>query len=305
MIQLNTSRVRFISDPHSYVTEDGKELKGITGILSEHIFTNKYFNVSKEVLDAAAARGSLVHEQCRAYDKLGFAASVEAEAYAKMKEDFGLETVENEYTVSDNEYIASNIDAVHHYKEDALDEVTLSDFKTTSHLDIEYLSWQLSVYKYLFELQNPHLKVVRLLGIWLPMSKYGKPKVEVIPMKPKSEVERLLACDRRGEKFTALPTTIPSEVLLIRERCFDVIMEMNRLKKESEELHAALYKAMEDNDVKKWETEDFTVTRILPRESKRFDSKAFQEEHADLYEQYQTTSKVKGSVKITLKAKKA
>lgn len=43
----------------------------------------------------------------------------------------------NEYTVSDNEYFASNIDCVW----EKAGRISLVDIKTTLHLDKEYLSW--------------------------------------------------------------------------------------------------------------------------------------------------------------------
>lgn len=297
---LNISGVVFTSDPHSYHLGT-KELKGVTGILSKHIFRDKYFNVSDEVLAKAAERGTRIHEQCRAVDILGMAASEEAEAYANIKKQYGLEALANEYTVSDNENVASNIDFVSVYDGD---KIVIGDFKTTSHLDIEYLSWQLSIYKYLFEMQNPHLQVYGLMGVWLPKSSYGKPKAEWIPEKPREEIINLLKADANGELYTPPLTTVPPSVLVLQQRCYNALLRLSEAKKESEALHEALQSAMERYDVKKWENDDFSVTRILPSTRKSFDSAKFKEEHPDMYESYTKTSETKGSVKITLKKKK-
>lgn len=58
---------------------------------------------------------------------------------------------------------------------------------------------------------------------------------------------------------------------------------------------------MEANDIKKWECDEFFVTRVLPTSKTAFDSATFKKDHKDLYEKYQKTSKVAGSVRITLK----
>lgn len=64
-------------------------------------------------------------------------------------------------------------------------------------------------------------------------------------------------------------------------------------------LKEKLYDAMTENDIKKLETPRLIVTRVLPNKSKRFDSKTFKQDHADLYEQYQKESERKGYVKLT------
>ncbi|MBQ0074643.1 MAG: PD-(D/E)XK nuclease family protein [Prevotella sp.] len=298
MIKLTQSRVVFTDNPHSYHLGD-KELKGVTSILSKHIFTEKYFGVSEEVLNAAAERGSRIHENCRAYDVVGFVACDEVQAYADIKRSMGLVTIANEYTVSDEENVASKIDCVMAYEGE--DEVILVDYKTTSHFDIEYLSWQLSIYKYLFELQNPGVKVKGLMGIWLPLSKYGKPKAEFIAEKPQSEIKKLLKADAEGSLYAPPPSNIPPEVIMLQERCLDTLVRLKEVEEESKKLHETLLAAMEMYDVKKWETDKFSCTRTLPTEQERFDSKKFKEEHPDMAEKYTKKVKVKGSVRITIK----
>ena len=69
----------------------------------------------------------------------------------------------SEYIVTDFEHFASPIDKVVEIN----NEVCLVDVKTTAALDYEYLSWQLSVYKYLFGLVNPDVKIGGLGAIWI------------------------------------------------------------------------------------------------------------------------------------------
>lgn len=303
MIKLNKSRVVFTDNPHSYHL-DGKELCGVTTMLSRYIFKEKYFGVSDEVLAKAAERGSRVHEQCRAYDVIGVVAGDEVEAYAKIKADMGLTTIANEYTVSDNMSVASKIDLVAHRKGDDDNEVVLCDYKTTSHLDIEYLSWQLSVYKYLFELNNPDIKVVGIYGIWLPLAKYGKPKIEEIPFKETEDIERLIKANAEGTDYTLPIKAAPPEVLLLQQRCYDVMVMLKEMEKKRDELAKNLNEAMTQYDIKKWENDYFSVTRTLPTVSEKFDTKKFKLENPKMYEKYKKVSEVKGSIRITLKKQK-
>lgn len=299
---LYKSPVVFTADPHSYhITKDGqtRELKGVTGLLSAYLFPRKYEGVDDAVIQAAAERGSRVHENCYAVGVVG-AVSPEAEAYQRLMKEQGFEEVTHEYTVSDEDRIASNIDLV--LQRDG--KVYLADIKTTSHFDDEYVSWQLSVYKYLFGLHNPKIEVGGLLGIWLPLERYGKPRIVEVRERSADEVLWLFSCERMGTETPPPPAPKPeqvAEIVALQSNVANVFRQLKDLEGKKKQLTSALYAAMEKHNVKKWECEDFTLTRILPAARERFDAKAFREAHPSLYSEFLTTSAVAGSVKITLR----
>lgn len=188
-IELSQSAVVFNEVDHTY-SYLGSFLSGVTSLLHRTLFADKYNGISAEVLAKAAAYGHNIHEQIELVDTLGVESQTPAvQAYLQMKADLNLTTLANEYLVSDEQYIASSIDVV-------FDDLTLADVKTTSRLDMEYLSWQLSMYAYLFEMQNPGLKVPRLLAIWLPKPQYGKPNIVEVPRKSNDALKVLLAWDK-------------------------------------------------------------------------------------------------------------
>lgn len=188
-IELSQSAVVFNEVAHTY-RYLGSFLSGVTSLLHRTLFADKYNGISAEVLAKAAAYGHNIHEQIELVDTLGVESQTPAvQAYLQMKADLNLTTLANEYLVSDEQYIASSIDVV-------FDDLTLADVKTTSRLDMEYLSWQLSMYAYLFEMQNPGLKVPRLLAIWLPKPQYGKPNIVEVPRKSNDALKVLLAWDK-------------------------------------------------------------------------------------------------------------
>lgn len=152
MTELNYSPVIFNTEDHSYTTPDGVVLSGVTSVLGRNMFKDKYSGIPKEVLAKAAEKGSYIHEQLQSLDEFGEADEVEeVKNYIALKEKYDIVPLANEYLISDNTRYATMIDMV--------DELcNLYDFKTTSKLDDSYLSWQLSINAYLFELQNPHLK---------------------------------------------------------------------------------------------------------------------------------------------------
>ena len=185
MIELVKSSVVFNEGNHTYFLGD-KQLSGITGMIKRQLFPDKYKEVPQHILERAAERGTRVHHECQFVDITGFEPeSQEAMNYSFIRTGAGYNALANEYTVSDEEYFASNIDCV--WEKDG--KIALADIKTTYSPDKAYLEWQLSIYAYLFEMQNPNLKVDRLFGVWL----YND-KSELIPLERKSddEVKRLL-----------------------------------------------------------------------------------------------------------------
>lgn len=188
-IELAKSQVVFNELDHTYMF-NGKQLSGVTSMLSRTLFRDKYKGISKEVLAKAADYGHNIHEQIELVDSLGVTSDTPAvQDYLRMKNDLGVSTLASEYLVSDEDLIASSIDIV-------FNDLSLVDIKTTSKLDMEYLSWQLSIYAYLFERQNPSLKVPRLMAIWLPKPRYGRSMCVEVPRKSKETIEVLLAWNK-------------------------------------------------------------------------------------------------------------
>lgn len=293
MITLNISPVVFNEEEHTY-TLDGKLLHGITGMLSRQLFANKYTGIPQYILDAAAERGTRIHKDCEFADATGLEPqTIEGKNYLELRKDF--EVVTNEYTVSDNEYFASNIDCVWCKG----NEVIIADIKTTSHLDEDYVSWQLSIYAYLFELQNPDLKVSRLYAVWL---RDDKAKLIEVPRKDDDTIVALMNCEKDGDKYLV---PVEDEKALITHSAVDILIEAKQMAEyytnRYKEIEEALLKAMTESGTKQWQTEKLKATYTPAGESERFDSKKFQAEHPELYSQYMTKSTRKESVRITIK----
>ena len=298
MIELVRSGVVFNEENHTYFLGE-KQLKGITGMISRQLFPDKYKAVPEFILKRAAEKGSRIHAQCQFIDTTGFTPeSVEAENYLKERTKAGYKAFANEYTVSDNEYFASNIDCV--WEKD--EKISLGDIKTTASLDREYLSWQLSLYAYLFELQNPLIKVDKLFGIWL---RGDKSELVEIGRKPDAEVKRLLECEIKGEHF--LPNTpVPvDEKLLIPMQLVDTIIDIEEQASYIIEVQKGykeqLKSAMRENGVKSWDAGRLRVSYTPSSTGKSFDTKKFQEDHPELYSQYLKTSIKADSIRVTIR----
>ena len=73
------------------------------------------------------------------------------------------------------------------------------------------------------------------------------------------------------------------------------------LKEQQKDFREQLYQKMEENDIKKIDTGDLIITRVLPTTKKSVDSKTLKVEEPNIYKKYLKVSKVKGSIRIKAK----
>lgn len=303
MSRFKMSKVVFDEVGHTYTLGD-KKLSGVTALLGRQIFQAKYEGIPKEYMQKAAERGSMIHRQIEMYESFGGdVLSEEVNAYIKLKAKNKFNVIETEWLVSDNEHVASSIDLI--FGKDGEDGIYLYDTKTTSHLDMEYLSWQLSIYKYLFLLDNPDVNILGLGACWLPNPKmnYGKPKMVDVPEKPQEWVKELIECDARGEQWVNpdAPVVADESVLVVPQEITSAIAGLLRIEKVAKEMKERLKELMEENGIKKWECDAFVATYTPAGVTSKFDATAFKKDHPDLYDEYVRESERKSSIRTTLR----
>lgn len=293
--------VEFDELAHTY-TLDGKQLSGITGIIKDYLFPDMYKNVHERTLEAAAERGSSVHSQVQmiinGFPPARTDRSVEA-FFDKMQ---GTEFIASEYLVSDLHHFASAIDIID-------SRLNLYDIKTTSTLNGEYLSWQLSIYAYLFELQNPTLKAGALYGCHLRDGKANVIQVERI----NSEIIADFLCAAADNLPWANPLERIDDTLLkdkatelarlaeIEDYLADFKARAKAMEDEKAKLTEGLLDIMEQRNVKTYKTDRLTLTRIDAHTSPKFDSTTFKRDYPQMYERYVKESNVKRSLRIAIK----
>lgn len=352
-ISLPQSPVVFEENPHGYWLE-GKRLSGITGLIHAILELGVYPDagdfVKQVAIPRAGAYGTAVHKSIEIYDEIGikqtshpaieyqttnhgvqifgpFDVSQELETYIKHRE--GFEPIANEYTVSDNKQYASNIDNV--WRKIATQGIWLIDTKTNN-LDYypggvaglqKYLSWQLSIYAYLFE-QRTGLTVEGLACNWL---RHGDGHFWIIERIDDGAVKALL--DNTVPTFnygwmyrwtgdddtlailkgitadSELPAVRPNQDI-IAQQSIDMITQLLRkdaeLKRIMEEFKTKLKAAMIEHGIKSFECEAFKATISADSVVKSFDTTRFKKEHADLYNEYTVEKPRAGSFTIKLKS---
>lgn len=316
--QLIQSPVQFIENRaegmHHYIL-GLNELTGVTTILKDVIYRDKYTGIDEAVLRNAADRGTAIHEAVQAYmmgvdyeldpdlQPYELDARVAWDAWTNNPASAGLVAEAVEYLVSDCKEIASKIDVV---RQVADGKYAIADIKTTYQVDIEYVSWQLSVYKYLFERQNPNSEVVQMQVFWYNRREKMW-RLDDIPDKGTAEVERLLDAWRKGE-FWGMPmpadTEYPAPLLNIGQMYAEMEQAVKDATAKRDEFRDRMLAAMTDAGIEQVKAEGFTCSLVGESERKGFDYKRMIKEHpdlADLFGEYETTTKVKPSIRILLK----
>ena len=301
-IELKQSEVRFLPVEHQYFTPDNTELSGVTTLLKKHIFKDMYKGVKKEYLDRAAEHGHKVHSDIETIDTLGFApVTEEGEQYLELRKDFT--PIANEYLVSNDVSIASCIDCVW---TDEDGNVFLADIKTTSELKLHYLEWQLSIYAYLFEKQNPELKVAGLYAVWLPNEKYGNPTLRPINRIGDDDVDILIQCDRLGVEYVepshlTMVGNLPVEYKDLENALVGIVEAKKYAEAKEKEFKERMLELMMQHNVKKWESDRISITLKDAYEKDSFDSKAFKADYPELNEKYTKKSMCKESLLVKVK----
>lgn len=177
--------VEYVDEEHIYLI-NGVITKSVTQIL-HLLFPDKYKNVDINILSAKAKYGTELHNYIEQYEngiitqKINYIQEISFKQYLKLKDKYNIEVIEQEKIVNYKDVYAGRFDMIARVN----GELCLCDIKTTAELDLEYLSWQLSLYEYAYG-----KKFDKLYAIWLPKKDLGR-LVEV-KRKTKKEIKELL-----------------------------------------------------------------------------------------------------------------
>lgn len=344
-MKLHKSKVVFDEVLHTY-TLGKKQLMGITGLIHEMTGLGTYPDANEAVknynIPHAGARGTAVHSAIELYDRTDifsdtymvnwkegngcphteeFDTAAALQGYIDAQKESNAKAVANEYTVTDGKKWASNIDQIWVIG-DSKDEVVLVDTKTNN-LDYypggkdalkQYLSWQLSIYAYLFERQNPKIKVAGLKCYWTNLK-----KSEVWDVKRLDEqyVTAMLSATYLIDEDGYVTYDISLDAQGIIDSAFaqkedmtDMLARIADLQVQYKLAEAALNVAkleltqlMMADDITNVENENVKVTFSPACKSFTFDSAKFKEENEELYNKYMKETMRKETLRITLKKK--
>lgn len=292
------SNAVFDEKEHKYYV-DGKELISTTQLMRKHNLSPDYSSVDEETLSKSASYGTLIHKELELFikkDEVSFTQEVENfETWIKENK------LENNMVASElqvnNDLVAGTIDFIY---EDA-DGLVIADFKTTSQVHKEAVSWQLSIYRELLGMEIKKGVCFHLKG--------GLFEVLDIPLKQKEEVERLFDAERNGELYKPFDL-IPSDSVEALVQFQLQLMAMDEAKKKIETQMEAFkdycLQEMEARGLMKYEINNngirLTITRVLESKSESVDAKQLKADNPELFEKYKKIKTTKSYVKVSCKA---
>lgn len=286
--------ISFDESTHTYAL-DGHKLISVTQLLQKYGLSPDYGAVDQDTLKASADRGTLIHSEIEAYNKTGEEGFTEEfESYKKTVAEKGWKCLESEFLVH-NDLVAGRADLL--MEEEG--EKVIADVKTTSSLHKDSVSWQLSLYAYLYGDRG----IKRGQAFWF---ENGELKVVEIKLKPIEEVESLLSAYALDCPYQE---KVPASDELVAEltkaetliRYYD-----NRKKdiaKKSEAIKQARIKAMEDKGVYSFENDSVKVTYIAPGTRQTIDTAKLKKELPSLAEKFRKTTQVGAGIRVTFKEK--
>ena len=164
-VELKDSGVIFDEENHTYKLGE-KYLSGITSVLHRNLFPDEFDGINEEILNKAAKYGTAVHKSIEDFESQWINdGSQEVADYIQIIKDYNLSHEISEYTITDGENYASNIDKVYRVSDDTFNLADLKTYGVMSSYKLEKAKWQLSIYAMMFEKQNPKAKVGRLFVI--------------------------------------------------------------------------------------------------------------------------------------------
>jgi len=307
-IELKQCSVVFNEENHTYyLPEKDKYLSGITGMLERQLFPETYAGIPEAILEQAALYGKSVHASIEDFDmNWENDGTQEVADYISLCTEHSLVHEESEYLITDGENYSAMIDKVYRVDETTFDIGDLKTYGVMTADKLEKAKWQLSIYAYLFELQNKKAKVRNLFILHIRNKQKKDGSFDnisnYIPVQriPSEIVKDLLDTDLRGEKFQN-PYAIPSDIALQESLIRTLIQAKNDAETKLNSIKARILSMMEAQDIKTWATETMKITRKLPTTRSSFSLADFKEANPTInVEPFMKTSTVAGSLQISI-----
>ena len=292
--------IKFDENLHKY-TVDGKEVISVTQLLQKHKITPSYDAVDKELLRVASERGTLIHEEVEKWiesGECGFTEEAERICDYLFERADEKSQIISEQIVA-NDVVAGRFDVLYTHAK----KLVLTDIKTGNTKHLYGWTWQLSLYKYLYE--KMYGKEINSLEIL-----WANGDLTVIPCDyvGDEKIENLLKAEREGRLISDVDLGVSEEELEDLEELMEKITvkekELKLLKDMVDSVKTVLYGTMEKEGVKTVDRGKLKITYVAPSSRTSVDSKKLEKEEPEIYKKYVKTTTVAGSIKITLMGEK-
>ena len=195
--------INFDASTHTY-TRNNQTYISVTTLLKKYNLSPNYTNIPQDVLSKASQRGNSVHKDLENYIKSGIDNPNNNDLQNFIKyvtnRNINLLLAKSEEVIYDDNYlIAGTVD----WQYIDGDEDVIADFKTTSSIHWDSVSWQLSIYNYIKckgDVLQYYLKKLKVVHMY-----NGKFSVREVPPIEYDEIVNLLNANLAGLPYIYTP----------------------------------------------------------------------------------------------------
>lgn len=303
-------RVEYIKEGHNYICDGEVASYSVTEILKLAGIAPDYSNVSSNALDKARARGVKIHAEIERALKGGDALSPEAKFVKNFFQDKNVITC-SEVPIGmkyKGVVIGGTIDILAIGLENGNN--LIADTKATSRVDIDYVSWQTSLYDYMLRKEKQEIMgtpfewngAKEFFCFSFPKGKDGK-DVELKKV-PDEDIEKMLDAVL-GQKSYEKTLSVPQDFAVEFERLETALANIQKQEKEAkakvEEMRLKLLQAMEEQGVYSFEGERVKVSYRRASVSEKIDADKVRAFFPEVYDQCKKQVPTRASVIVKIK----
>ena len=308
--------ITFDKAQHCYTVNGEIASISVTQLLRKHKLAPSYNGVSESVLNAAAERGTDIHKDLECLIKYADYSpmTTEGESFKKYIDEF-IDSACAEQLLAykyKSMWLCGTADIIGFFKKSEKG-CFVADHKTTSTINREYVSWQVSILDYMLrQLKEPiNGNVIKWKGanefLCFHYTKDGEMEVIKLNKIPDEEIERLLEAEYNGEIYERKELVVDSDISLGLTNltlAIDTMEErLAKMKEQQQKYRDILKDAMEKQGIKSFENDKVKITYVCPQDRLSVDSAKLKKEYPQIWGECQKLTKVKSSLKITIKGK--
>lgn len=293
----NTTNLTLNEETHTYTDTKGTSYISVTTLLQEVGIAPTFPENAKKAVSLKAERGTLIHREIHDYVELGAVGfTKELGDFIKWFNGTSYEVISSEKPIA-REFLAGTPDIVFH-NQTGNHEYFIADIKTTAKQELNYWTWQLSLYAWIMGLATP-------FGYILWFKEGEELQVIQLPLKKHDEVRKLIDDYGHNKPVEIDQINVPKEVtheIVECEKQLEQLTEaMKTLKEKEEQFKEQLLNLMKENGVLQWKNKFFTASYVAPTTRNTIDTTRLKKELPNIYKNFLKTSEVKENIRITLK----
>lgn len=305
-------RIKFEEDTHTYIIDGDIASITVTGLLQKHGLVANYSKIDKAIIEEKREHGKAIHKELENILNIqDYQPTTEqGKQFAEwVDKNLDCGVAEQLLGLDYNGLIIAGTSDLMGYLKDGTP--IIADHKNIKQLHKESVAWQVSLYDYFAR----NLQAERLNGknfFWKGAQKFlcfqfidEEMKIIELEKVPDEEIEKLLLAEYKGEKYQRPHLVVESELKKEIERAEMTLIEIQQqeqiAKANADELRAKILTLMEQQGVKTFETPKLKMTYVAPIDRLTVDSAKVKLKYPQVYTECQKLTKVKASVRITLK----